>query len=101
MHEALQKQMVDTSTVIRKMIESMDFNAPENVMIATAAQESVLDALGDMLEARKKELVEEMRRAVLDYSAKIAATDNLLRTVGRELGRREVLRERIEAGEPT
>jgi len=101
MHETLKKQMDETSSVIHKLINDMDFSTPENVVIATAAQEHVLDAFGDMLEARKRELIEELHRTVMEYSAKIAATDNLLRTIGREAERRAVLRERIEAGEPT
>ncbi|MBU5442048.1 hypothetical protein [Paenibacillus sp. MSJ-34] len=101
MHETLKKQMDETSSVIRKLIDNIDFSTPENIVIATAAQESVLDALGDMLEERKRQYVEELNRIVMEYSAKIAATDNLLRTIGKEVGRREVLRERIEAGEPT
>lgn len=101
MQEILQKQIDETSSVIRKLVEEIDFSAPENVMIANIAQEDVLNALGDILEARKQEFVEEMRRAVLEYSAKIAATNHMLRTIGREVGRREALRERIEEGETT
>ena len=51
MQEILQKQTDDTSSVFRKIVEDIDFSTPENILITNAAQESVLNALGDMLEA--------------------------------------------------
>ncbi len=101
MHEALQKQINDTSSVIRELVQDIDLTTSENVMIANAAQQSVLSSLGDMLEARKQELIEEMRRTVLEYSAKISVTNHLLRTIGREVGMRDGLIERIKEGETT
>jgi len=97
--EILQKQTDDTSSVFRKIVEDIDFSTPENILITNAAQESVLNALGDMLEVRKQELIDEMRRTILEYSAKIATTNQMLRTIGREIGKREATRERIEEGE--
>lgn len=101
MQETLQKQMNDTSSVFRQLVEDIDFTAPENALTVNAAQRNVLNAFGDILEARKQELIDEMRRIVLEYSAKIEATNHMLRTIGREVGRREALIERIEEGETT
>lgn len=101
MQDIFQNQSDEISSLIRKATEDIDFSAPENVVITNAAQESILNALADSLEVRKQELVGEMRRAVLEYSAKIAATNQMLRTIGREIGKREAVRERIEEGETT
>lgn len=101
MQEIIKNQTDEISSLIRKVAEDIDFSAPENVVIANAAQESILNAMADSLEARKQEMVEEMRRAVVEYSAKIAATNQMLRTIGREIGRREAARERIEEGDTT
>lgn len=96
-----ENQPNEISSLIRKVAEDIDFSAPENIVIANAAQESILNTMADSLEARKQELVEEMRRAVVGYSAKIAAMNQMLRTIGREIGRREAARERIEEGDTT
>ncbi|MNW33997.1 hypothetical protein D3C74_109640 [compost metagenome] len=99
MQEIFKNQADEISSMIRKVAEDIDFSAPENIMIANAAQESLLNALADSLEVRKQELVEEMCRAVVGYSAKIAVTNQMLRTIGREIGRKEAERERIEEGD--
>lgn len=101
MQEMLKNQSDEISSLVQKVAEGIDFAAPENVVIANAAQESILNALADSLEAKKQELTEEMRRAVVEYSAKIAATNQMLRTIGREIGRREAARERIKEGDTT
>lgn len=101
MNEIIQKQVEDTSSVIRKLVEDINFSAPENILTVNAAKRNVLNDFGDILENRKQELIDEMRRIVLEYSAKIEATNHMLRTIGREVGRREALIERIEEGETT
>lgn len=93
------QQTDEISSLIRKVTEDIDFSSPENVVIANAAQEGMLNALADSLEVKKEELVGEMRRAVLEYSARIAATNNMLRTIGREIGKREAIIERIKEGD--
>ncbi|MFW5435238.1 hypothetical protein [Paenibacillus apiarius] len=95
----LKEQMESTNSIVRELMGSANFDATGNEVIVTAAQENALDTYGDMLEAHERELVEQLHRVVVEYSAKIAANRNLQRLIGREVGRREVLRERIEAGE--
>ncbi|EJW16226.1 hypothetical protein M5X00_11055 [Paenibacillus alvei] len=95
----LKEQMESTNLIARELLGNVNFDATGNEVIVTAAQESALDTYGDMLEAHEHELIEQLHRVVVEYSAKIAANRNLQRLIGREVGRREVLRERIEAGE--
>jgi len=94
----LKEQIETTDSVIRELLGS-DMTSAENGAIITSAQESALDAYGDMLVAHEKELIVQLQNLVIEYSAKIAANRKLQRLIGREIGRREVLRERIEAGE--
>ncbi|BFH18034.1 hypothetical protein WJ0W_006876 [Paenibacillus melissococcoides] len=97
--KTLKEQIESTDTIIRELVGSVDVSSAGNEVVIATAQGSALDAYGDMLAVHERELVEELRRLVLEYSAKIAANRQLQRAIGREAERREIIKERIKAGE--
>jgi hypothetical protein len=48
------------------------------------AQVEIIREYAEMLEKRETELIEELKKAILNYGAKIAATRSLLRQLGME-----------------
>lgn len=48
------------------------------------AQVEIIREYAEMLERREAELIEELKKAIMNYGAKIAATRSLLRQLGME-----------------
>lgn len=92
----LNEQVERTLNIAQEVLNTTNLIANGKDMLVSTAQESVLESYADMLESREKELIEEMQKIVVEYSAKIATTRSLLRSIGRESERRVVWQEKLE-----
>lgn len=98
MSTTLNDQIERSLSIVHEVIGKADLNV-DNELIVSSAQEEILESYAVMLESRERELQEQMHRIVLEYSAKIAATRSLLRSIGRESEKRLVWKENIERSE--
>ena len=96
MNPVEQKYANSISVAARKLMTEVDTESVENIALAAAAQGKYLDDLANILEAQRDQLVTELNRTVMEYSAQIAEANEWLSKIYNQTGRRELMKEQFE-----
>ncbi|MEF2965641.1 hypothetical protein V3851_07350 [Paenibacillus sp. M1] len=75
--------------IVKEILGGVNLQSEFNQMIFSQAQKSALESYAAFLEEQEKALKEQLNQVVVELSAKIAAVQNMLHTVGYEIGREE------------
>lgn len=92
MCKALQEQREASAAIAREILGDIKLDVTDGDFAVSIAQQEALESYVDLLEKQEQELIAELHRTILQYSAKIAATRNLRYMAIREAGKQAGLR---------
>lgn len=98
MHQLMKDQNDGVLGIAQAFLKGIDLDVEAGLVISAAHKEAA-DAYTNWLSAEYKRLNEELERTVLELSAKIQVTGELIRLAAREIGKQEALEIWGEEGE--
>lgn len=96
MNKVLQDYATSISASARRVMAELDTDSIENLTISAGTQEKYLDEIGDLLVERRDQLIKDLNRVVVEYSAKIEVTNELIYNLAKQAERRLVFKEQFE-----
>ncbi|WP_018750682.1 hypothetical protein [Paenibacillus sanguinis] len=82
--------------IVKEILGGVNLQSESNQLTFSQAQKSALESYAAFLEEQERVLKEQLNQVVVELSAKIAAVQNMLHSVGYEIGREEGIQRKLK-----